>query len=182
MLTDFISSMMLDLKFTKSAHRELFEGLLCTFLDHLGSNLSLAVFSDPMIQGLPQPAGLLPPRDFATASEIHTQVDVSNMLKVAPYLIKILRKIKPSMGDPGDTSNNDYAEAVVNKMQNTLLRALFGDQDQVFKDSLRRPADVEIIEDTEDLVADTEKDVTSEWFVGEVWSNVGWDILTKHVS
>ena len=86
------------------------------------------------------------------------------------------------MDERGNIENNGYAGAVVDKMQNTLLRALFGDQDEAFRDSLRRPAKVERIDDTEDLMVGTEEDITSEWFIGEVWNSVGWDILTKHIN
>lgn len=173
---------MIDLDLAKAAHRELFDGLLCTFLDHLGSTLSLAVFSEPMNQELPRSIGPLPPRGLSTGVDDQTQVDISTTLKVSPYLINILRKTKPRMDERGNIDNNGYAGAVVDKMQNTLLRAVFGDQDQAFRDSLRRPAEVEGIDDTEDLMVGSEEDITKEWFIGEVWNNVGWDILTKHIN
>lgn len=181
-LVNLIAGMMTDLDLTEAAHQELFDGLLCTFFEYLGSNLSMAVFSEPMTQGLPQPVGLLQPRGLSAGLDDHTQVDLSTTLKVAPYLIAILRKMKPHMDGRGDVETNGCAGAVLKKMQNTLLRALFGDQDQAFGESLERPAEVESVYYTDDLMADEGQDATSEWFIGEVWNNVGWKVLTKHIN
>jgi hypothetical protein len=181
-ITNLISGMILDLDPAKAAQRELFDGLLCTFLDHLGSNLSLAVFSDSMNEGVPSPVGLLPPWGLPTRSDDQNPSNISTTLKVAPHLINILRKIKPRIGGRGSMDNNDYARAVVDKMQNTLLRALFGEGDQAFRDSLCRPVEVEETYETEDLEINMEEDNTAEWFIGEVWNYVGWDILTKHIT
>jgi hypothetical protein len=180
-LANLIAGMMIDLDLARIAHRELFDGLLCSFFDYLGSNLARAVFSEPVTQGLPHPVGLLQPQGLPAGKADQIQADVSTTLKIAPYLVQILRKTKRQMDERGGTESNSCAGAVMDKMQNSLLRALFGDQDQAFMNSLGRPADVESIDEVEGQMAEINKNITSEWFIGEVWDNVGWDVLTRHI-
>ena len=172
---------MIDLDLARVAHRELFDGLLCTFFDYLGSNLALAVFSESMPQELPHPVDLLQPRGLSAGKSDQIEAGVSTTLKIAPYLVHILRTTKPHMDKRGGAESNSCAGAVMDKMQNTLLQALFGDQDQAFVDSMRRPADAESVDEIEDQVAEVNKNITPEWFVGEVWNNVGWGVLTRHI-
>lgn len=173
---------MTDLDLTKVAQLDLFDGLLCTFLEHLGAKLSLAVFAGQMAQGFSQPCGLLQPPGLSAEMAGQAPADLSATLQVAPYLIAILRKTKPCLEKRGNLDSSGFAGAVVDKMQNTLLRGLFGDHEQAFTDSLSRPAKVEGTDNTEDVIADSVEEITSEWFIGEIWNNVGWDILTKHIN
>lgn len=74
-------------------------------------------------------------------------------------------------------SNNTFATKIRNKLQHTLLRGVFGDDDESFKEAIRRP-DMKIVDDDVD-VACNGRENAGEWFVGEVWALVGWDSLTR---
>jgi hypothetical protein len=128
----------------------------------------------------PQPSGLLQPLGLLHGHDNEAEVDVSAILKLNKHLIFILRKIKPRMDLRGNVDGDGCAGAIVAKMQNTLLRGLFGD-DEAFQDSLGRPSEMESTDDPEDATAHSIEDMTPEWFIGEVWNNVGWDILAKRI-
>lgn len=191
-LTDLISGTMMDLDLNTEAHRELFEALAYTYFEHLGSNLSMMVFSDPLSLGQTLSSTALQPQTDLAGNGNAARSDCEQMVQVSPYLISILRRIRPltdvlsehqSLSPPkgGGASDGGCAAMIREKIQNTLLRGLFGDQDDVFHDTLKRPSVTESIDGVEDMMANKKEDITAEWFLGKVWDNVGWEILTHHI-
>ena len=182
---------MIDLDLNKEAHQEIFEALTHTFLEYLGSNLSIAVFSEPVPLGQPLSNGVLQPQGLLARNGNEAQNDCSEVLKVSPYLLFILRRIRPLIdelrgpsglvpGREGATENGGCAAMINARIQSTLLRGLFGDQEQAFSEALRRSLESESRDDA-DSMADKDGDLTPEWFIGEIWNNVGWDILTQKI-
>jgi hypothetical protein len=184
--------MMTTLNLNKEWHRDLFEALAYVFFEHIGSSLSVVVFSEPPSLGRPSTIGLLQPRGSGATEEDETTSDLATTLKEAPHLVTILRTISlfanekdSERGNPLPSAHfnqkDGFAAAIITRMQNTMLRGMFGDQEDTFHDTLRRPSEAESTDYTKDLIAGADEEVTSEWFVGEVWKYIGWDILTKYI-
>ncbi|KAK2754563.1 hypothetical protein FQN54_006964 [Arachnomyces sp. PD_36] len=70
------------------------------------------------------------------------------------------------------------AQTVRTMLQNTLLKAVFGDQDPSFENSLPSPKIPELAPPPAGQRG-TEMEDTSEWFTREVWRLLGWDILSR---
>lgn len=71
------------------------------------------------------------------------------------------------------------SEHAKTRLQNTLLKGVFGVDSEEFKNGLKMPTRAEMDLDM-DLPTVAEEDV-AEWFKGEVWRLVGWEILGEHV-
>jgi hypothetical protein len=174
-------------------HNKVLEGLVCVFLDHLGSSLSLVVFADAdgAVSKAAQP-GILPPLGLLDTSDIDQVAAKRTTEQEAHYLVTILRHLVLCIDKQQSlmrsesapfltlkksftTSNNAFEARVRDKLQNTLLRGVFGDDDEMFKDALRRPR----VHDTDDDidVASHGRDDPGEWFIGEVWRLLGWNTL-----
>lgn len=184
---------MMAINLNKECHRELFEALTYVFFDHLGSRLSTAVFSEPTALGEQSAMGLLQPRRLLASEEGEAPNELVTALKEAPHLIVILRAINlfanqkdRELATPLASTKllrkSGYAAAIVTRMQNTMLQGIFGDQEEIFRDTLRRPFEVTGISELDDLMDAEELEVTSEWFIGEVWKYVGWDVLAEHIN
>jgi len=187
--------MVVTLEPTEGNHSQVLEGCLCAFLDHLGSSLSLAIFTDD--QSLERQsifAGVLPPQGLQDMSDVDSQIAMRAVQVEAPYLIYILDRVMSfidshdvlmnarstslfSLQKDKNVGNGAFAQKVKEKLQNTLLRGIFGDDDETFRNSLRRPAQSE-----DDLMEDIDigtREGTPEWFTSEVWRILGWNILTN---
>ncbi|ERF73343.1 hypothetical protein EPUS_08285 [Endocarpon pusillum Z07020] len=175
------------------SHNKILEGLICVFLDHLGSSLSLSIFAD-----VESPAsksahlGLLPPCGLLDTFGVDQETAICTVQHEARYLVTILRQVMLiidkqqslilsnsvsllSLRKSLTISNNTFATKIRNKLQHTLLRGVFGDNDESFKEAIRRP-DTKIVDDDVDVTCNGREEV-GEWFVGEVWALVGWDSL-----
>ena len=86
--------MLITLNPSKKSHSHILEGCLCAFLDHLGSSLSLAVFTDPQPpQEQETFAGLPPPQDLQDVSVLDSETAMRAVQLEAPYLIHILDNV-----------------------------------------------------------------------------------------
>jgi hypothetical protein len=117
----------------------------------------------------------------------------------APYLIHILDNVMTSINThqtligfrsasspsssskDGSNSNsscsNAFAKQVKEKLQNALLKGVFGGDNQTFRNCLQLPL---VPENGTDETPSSQVDpaeMTLEWFMGEVWRILGWDIL-----
>jgi hypothetical protein len=182
------------LDLSKLLHNRLLEGLACVFLDHLGSSLSLVVFADNDGTGKANSLGVLPPRGLIESSGFDRRIAVGSTQREASHLISILRQLMLCIEEQqilvgsGDAhlltikkslaaSKGGFAANVRKKLQNTLLRGVFGHDDEWFEDAFRRPAAEASTE--EDAVTSPDIEGNGEWFVGEVWCVLGWDILSE---
>lgn len=181
---------------SQPSHSKILEGITCIFLDHLGSSLSLVVFADLDVGPKPDKThkfGLLPPNGLLHTSDLDNDSAVKTARQEACYLVAILRQLmlcierqRISLGfesfsifgpmHTAGTADSDLITRVRKRLQDTLLRGIFGDDDELFKDALSRP-----VENTTNMEADignqTRED-PEEWFIGEVWSLLGWSTLT----
>ena len=167
---------------SKKSHSEILEGCLCAFLNHLGSSLSVVVFSSdaqPTEQQGIFP-GVLPPQGLQDMSELDPETAVRAVQLEAPYLISILEKVMSFVnGHQAITSSHSASLLSLSKekLQNTLLRGVFGDDDEKFRNALQRQVAQSENGVEADLRIRPDQAETPEWFTGEVWRILGWDIL-----
>jgi hypothetical protein len=191
-ITKTLIKMILLLNLSRDAHCEVLEGILCALLDHIGSVLSLLVFSDSSgkAEGV---AGILPPTGLVDAAHEDLELAVESAKLEGPYLICILRKAMEflqsntkSMSERGlllfsprkATGDRNLRLSIEETLQNTLLRGVFGDDDDTFQSSLRR-SERNVEPDLNKLMQEITPDATSsEWFIGQLWEHLGWSILS----
>lgn len=114
------------LDLSQPSHNRVLEGLICVFLDHLGSSLSLVVFADVDAPASQTPhLGFLPPRGLLDTSGL----DRKAAIRTIEY--EAFRKTLA-------TSDCSLSARVQERLQNTLLRGVFGDDDESFKDAFQR--------------------------------------------
>ncbi|EXJ55762.1 hypothetical protein A1O7_08692 [Cladophialophora yegresii CBS 114405] len=190
--------MMTALDTTKSVHCQLLEGCLCAILDHCGSTLSLLVFADSDKPDTKR-KGILQVTGFSEKPERNAQSAIGAAAVEGPYVIFVLRKgtefllantksmpeksllhftSVPFRGD--DTGGDgDLRRRIEETLQNTLLRGVFGDDDETFSNSLQRDEEEEQEADLMKMTETTKQKADSaEWFIGELWEHLGWNILS----
>jgi hypothetical protein len=179
---------------SKLPHDKVLDSLICIFLDHLGSSLSLVVFADgDATSSTATQLGFLPPRGLIDTSHVDQQTAKRTAQYEARYLVTILRHLmqcidkRQSLGrsvsdtcvtvdKPLTNSDSAFAAGVRIKLQKTLLRGVFGGDDESFRGALQRP-NTKVIED-DVHVASSGQEEPGEWFIGEVWRLLGWSVLT----
>jgi hypothetical protein len=189
-LSRLLAMMMLNGTNSLSLHVDLLEGYLYVLLNRVGTVLSTIEFqelvSDPDLRAnqekLPLPYGLL--RTVTGDRSVHG-VEVE-----AKYLVWLLEKAMavvysvsmksafefPSNSAPSEAGSGSLLRFARKKLQSTLLKAVFKENEPLFIDALQRP---QLSVDTLLHLTDTnaERGSASEWFPREVWRLLGWDIL-----
>jgi len=173
-LVDLLSTMMLSLDQSRQEDQEVMEGFFFVTLDRVGKMLALFVFNN-----LHLPTNVCPelrPPD-GLAAMIQEGVSPQDIQLEAKYLITFLDNILgPESPLTSDRSSmeSQFVRKMKNRLQKTLLQAVFGSDDEIFQEGLVRPAtpppqnrDTRHVEQPE----------FPEWFTQELWRLVGWDLL-----
>jgi hypothetical protein len=181
-LTHLTVTMLTSVDPSREPQSLILEGCLCAFLNHLGSSLSLAVFADD--QSTEQReifTGVLPPQGLQAMLDIDTRTAIQAITLEAPYLVYILEKAMAFVDGHQEIMSSRSASLLSlskEKLQNTLLRGVFGNDDETFRKALQRPAPPESGVDP-GLPTPSGQAETPEWFAGEVWRILGWNILSS---
>ncbi|KAL1886471.1 hypothetical protein Plec18167_000402 [Paecilomyces lecythidis] len=200
LISTLLCNMMSDLNPSRKEHKFLLEGYLFVLLNRIGKVLCVFVFGDLQLMPdlkadstkLPLPAGLT-----STGLE---DTNLNAMKEESRYLIQILERAMPLLvplyGYSGSTPNvirNNEKDIASNgqshdiplplrekkKLQNTLLSAVFGN-DPLFKECLKGPNFPGKPELNKLRARESTLDkAVPDWFVQEIWTLLGWDILTK---
>lgn len=197
-----LANMALALDLSQSHHAELMEGFLYHVLEHTGEILSLFVFKDLKTDPLltPEPNSILPIASPAVR-RIGSPTHLTNKLKSAELEAKptlwLLRHMlahiekRAQRGFFSNTTSPGHSESNLprlvdrgkGRLQNTLLRGVFGAETPEFGDALRTP--VSPNQETTGAPVDVSPPDTSdqyrEWFTRELWAVVGWDILMQNI-
>ena len=185
----FITS--LDLK--KSQHSQLLSGLLSVLLDQVGSTLALVIFSDSS-DSAEEEAGLAPPHGLKQHADLDADTAISTAALESPFVISILKTVLRFLrenqhgmsircrellgGSLTEIDNNTLLYNIEKRLQDTLLRGVFGEDDGAFRNAFIRPPFPDG-NDAEDALKDARDEPNkSEWFLGQVWELLGWDILS----
>lgn len=200
-ITRTLLKMFTAIDVTKNAHCRLLEGYLCALLDHVGSSLSLLVFADSTGSRKRQQRGILPPSGLLDSAHLQIESAKSAATLEGPYVCFILRKglefllenadrmSEESLAkftlyvsdENGAATENNLRHRIEKTLQSTLLRGAFGDDDDMFSNSLRRDDDDEEEVSLEPMMKarnSKEEEPSAEWFIGELWETLGWDILS----
>ncbi|KAK4870625.1 hypothetical protein LT330_004973 [Penicillium expansum] len=173
-LADLLCTMALSLNLTRIEDQEVMEGYLYLVLDRMGKMLALHVFHD-----LRLPMGICPGMTFPDGLEAMTDEGLmpNEAQLEAKYLIRLLDKMLNAESRQSPLEGSATRHFVANardRLQKTLLRAVFGPDDHLFREGLRRPRTPppQIIDGQH---MDQEK--FSDWITQELWRIVGWDVL-----
>ena len=161
------------------AGKELFDGFLFFLITRVGDSLKGFVFGD---------------ENPDVTHGIYYDEDKVIHEAQAPYLIYLLkcatnltakqaRSDFPPLQRHGQhlEQKNILTKAWI-KLQNTLLKAIFGEQAEEFAESLKKPLEAKDYDiDSSGKNGEAERNI-SEWFKNEVWETVGWDVLRKLIT
>lgn len=145
------------------SHNSLKEAVASVFLEYVGKTLAILTFSD-----LDCPAD-----DKFQAAKVAA-------LREAPYLIYTLNKLVTlpcAQGRPESTITAYFQK----RLQNTVLRGVFGEKDAEFVDALKRPSTPKVSLTSLESMTAFRLD-SPEWFAERVWSLVGWNLLKDSIA
>ncbi|CAG8032296.1 unnamed protein product [Penicillium salamii] len=170
-LADALYNMTLALDLTHTEDQDIMEGLLFLVLRRMGRMLALHVFHDirlPMsvCPGMTYPEGL---EAMADEGLMPTQAQVETR-----YLIRVLSRMLDIECDssPKALASRQFIENVKDRLQKTLLQAVFGPDDHMFREILLRPQTPPPVNSSP-----VEQEKFGDWLTQELWRLVGWDVL-----
>ncbi|KAJ5213498.1 hypothetical protein N7449_000667 [Penicillium cf. viridicatum] len=181
-LADLLCTMALSLNLTCAEDQEVMEGFLFLVLDRMGKMIALHVFHD-----LRLPMGICPAMTFPDGLEAMTDEGLmpNEAQLEAKYLVRLLGRMLNA--ESCEMLNAESCESALeasaarqfvanakDRLQKTLLRAVFGPDDRLFREGLRRPhtPPPQVLDGQQ---VDQEK--FSDWLTQELWRLVGWDVL-----
>lgn len=174
-LTDLLFTMVQSLDLARPEDKEVIEGFLFVVFNRVGKLLAYFTFVDwgPFSADCPISSS---PEGFAVV--MSEKLTVANAQLEARCLLNFLDKVLGH--DSGmSTLHSEFLLPIKDRLQKSLLEAVFGKNDPSFKEGLSRPAtpppqhcDPHQLEDLEG----------SEWFVQGLWRLVGWDMLSTLVN
>ncbi|PGH04599.1 hypothetical protein GX51_03432 [Blastomyces parvus] len=202
LFSHFLASMILSLNPVKPQENSLLEGFLFSLLEHVGRTLCLFVFkelhsnSDLRLN----PAKLPMPGNFDKEYPGKGEMAIAQRAAEceARHLIWILERaiaFTDQFERPNDAMNGDLVLTEIGlpkgppsqgllqrartKLQNTLLKGIFGENEPEFRDSLKMPEkpSYSLPEVSFGRSFDSAEIDPAGWFTQEVWQLVGWDVL-----
>ncbi|DAA73300.1 TPA_exp: Uncharacterized protein A8136_5225 [Trichophyton benhamiae CBS 112371] len=179
----------------KPEHKDLLEGFAFVILEHVGMVLGFFTFKDlspltePMTPKLKLtvPAYLttayndirVPTPDIAELAAVWNSKHLIRLLKLAILYMDQHQKTTKVAAEPIDCGReNSLASDAKAKLQNTLLKGVFGADDISLGASLNFPPE------TSSGIICPEPSINpqespGEWFTQEVWTLLGWDSLLR---
>ncbi|BDD55910.1 hypothetical protein MPDQ_003288 [Monascus purpureus] len=189
-ITRLLSTMALSLDPSSAEHRDLLEGFLFILLSRVGKLLCLFVFRDLRLHPdlkvntakLPLPEGLIE-ADMSEVSLHSAQLEAKHLVWLLERVLAFLDTVPslPSSPSQKQALNGEFILGIKEKLQSTLLQAVFGANDPLFQQSLKYPARPESSElDRLRKCVQVPEQSVPDWFTQEVWRLLGWDILVKN--
>ena len=197
-----LATMILSLDPVRADQQDLLEGYMYVLLRYIGRTLGLFVFKDltsnPQVRAdklkllLPDSLHKTPidSADFAVR-ELVAVWESKHLLWVLDRAMAFVERHNLSFGASieSDSANSTAAlrqfsqsgllKEVRDKLQNTLLIGVFGDDDPSFQDALKMPIELP----SKTIPTEISPDVDpGEWFTQEIWRLVGWDMLFRGAS
>ncbi|KAF2203244.1 hypothetical protein GQ43DRAFT_275964 [Delitschia confertaspora ATCC 74209] len=201
-LVQLVNALLSYLDRNDPLHREIFEGFFYVLLERIGKRLFFCTFGcerSPAIEG--DILNTIIQEDSAIRSKNEAESQVAR--QEVPLLISILERAialaphhlntrlatgyskatKPANFSRAATTTSKLLKGTPlcarakDRLQRTLINCMFGengDHDE-FLECLRMPARMGGLPS----VAKVEEENAAEWFQGEVWRLVGWDLLGK---
>ncbi|KAF3028003.1 hypothetical protein E8E15_004506 [Penicillium rubens] len=173
-LADLLCTMALSLNLTRTEDQEVMEGFLFLVLNRMGKMLALHVFHD-----LRLPMGICPGMSFPDGLEAMTDEGImpNEAQLEAKYLVRLLDRMLNAgshQSPPEESATRQFVANAQDRLQKTLLRAVFGPGDRLFREGLRRPhTPPPQVLDSQQI----DQGKFSDWLTQELWRLVGWDVL-----
>lgn len=195
-----LAKLILAIDVRKRAHYSLLEGVLCVLLNHIGNVLSMLVFkelrSNPSLRTCPSKLPVPSSNSDETMNRTGVSVAETAAMLQTSYLVWILERAmltvdhpccahESGTGNSNDISTHSFTDVLGDakrRLQNTLLKGVFGLNDPEFQESLNPPKEVSGSSFTERTagnveLSNNENQDPGGWFVGEIWRLLGWDSL-----
>ena len=196
-LAKMLYSVFASLQLTQPRDAILLESLLCALLNHVGRALAKIVFADRcQTAGVPNDKKLLEKAvsdapqplkdDFKRCDQSWISIETAVARSQAKYLVVALKLAMAKVEALNVTPDGRLVPFMADKIQNTLLRGLFGD-DEAFGNCLKQIAlGGKEVEEALGMVCSPfmagDGEECDAWFIGKVWEIVGWDILSHKVN
>ncbi|CAI7651597.1 unnamed protein product [Penicillium pancosmium] len=177
-LTKLLCKMATSLDLAKQDDQKIMEGFLFIVLGRVGKMLALFVFKDIKLPHEVCPEMKLP-EGLASMHQEGLSPDIGKC--EASYLVKLLKGLfitEVSSTPNYSATKAQFVRGMRDQLQKTLLQAVFGMDEPLFQDGLKRPA----TPPPQDCDGNGGENLSfSEWFTQELWSLVGWDMLNSIV-
>ncbi|KAJ5719393.1 hypothetical protein N7493_007848 [Penicillium malachiteum] len=172
-LVDLLVTMFRSLDTKRNEDQEIIEGMLFTTIDRVGKILALLTFNNhkPPSDICPD---LSPPQGLVAMKE--EGLTVQSVQLEAKHLIAFLDRVLDSTALGASQVQLEFFQTMKQRFQKTLLQAVFGTGDPLFKDVLVRPATPPSLSSGGRV---SSRQDFSEWFTEELWRLVGWDLLNS---
>jgi hypothetical protein len=173
-LADLLCTMALSLNLSRTEDQEVMEGFLFLVLNRMGKMLALHVFQD-----LRLPMGICPGMTFPDGLEAMTDEGImpNEAQLEAKYLVRLLDRMlnaEPLQSPLEESATRQFVTNSRDRLQKSLLRAVFGPDDHLFRESLRCPhTPPPQVLDSQQI----DQGKFSDWLTQELWRLVGWDVL-----
>lgn len=204
-LASLLSGIIKQLDPKQDPHKDIFEGFLFCVLSKLGDRIYTINFQRPRaadIMSELEAASSLDEEDIEPTPSPPFPAAVRQAQLEAPYLLHLLKQslaltptflsptastsksTKPKANPkPGSISKATLGLAAKERLQATLVSAIFGlesvDEDSdLFVESLRMP----MAGGGNVTVPRVKEAEVGEWFQGEVWRLLGWEVLGKEMN
>ena len=195
-LCELTITMMRCLDVTIPSHREVLEGFLFLLLKRVGQALKVFVFEDGILQDLEfDGIGSTAPNGTATNHQVieaqapcliylleqvqSFTLTLDFQTQPIPGSIELHQKSTTPSTTPSSTTLSNHAH---NRLQHTLLTAVFGDQTRSDFQAAFTPPDAPI---GDNMAAKFSEGIRTEgvrdWFKQEVWRIIGWDALKRAI-
>ncbi|KAJ5527287.1 hypothetical protein N7513_011446 [Penicillium frequentans] len=173
LLLDLLCKMAMSLDLTRSEDQELMEGFLFIVIGRVGKMLALFVFDN---HPLPSDScsDLKAPQGIRAMKEEGLTQGMAQL--EAEQLVRFLDQVLGSQVSDTGILHSQFIQNMKGRLQKTLMQAVFGDDDPLFRAGLVRPV-------TPPALSDNGRSSTRqkfpEWFTEELWRLVGWDLLNS---
>lgn len=179
-ITRLLGTMTMSLDLIYAEHQELMQGALYFLMNRVGRLLCLFVFQDLQVRPdlridsskLPLPQGL---KDISVNEKSLCAAKLE-----AKYLIWVLERILAYLNTtPPSPKTQAFTAKIKERLQSTLLQAVFGTDDGCYPKSLKMPT-----VDKAELArlracAKMPEQAVPDWFIQEIWRLLGWEMLIK---
>ncbi|EFW19484.1 hypothetical protein D8B26_007710 [Coccidioides posadasii str. Silveira] len=190
-----LATMILSINTSRYRQIDLLEGFLFILLEHIGQMLGLVVFkelrSNSDLRTCPSKLPLPCPLAKEPTSRIEPTILEHAAVLQSYHLIWIFEQALSTLDRCGDhlksgvrgcnitSTTSPFLAHTKKKLQNTLLRGVFGEDDAKFQDSLKLPRPVVQSRGMNGSADNIESsgENNGDWFIQELWRLLGWNTL-----
>lgn len=152
-------------------HRKLFEGYLFVLLATTGRQIYPAVFGHARGSSLEA--------EMRASKQVTEDILQDLMVASRSRLLHLVRLLKHVINKASIfLVDAQAASSIKDRLQYTLVEAIFGEHGRSFLDAqkLQLPS---VSVQLEENVLSTQSITAAKWFVQEVWSIIGWDVIAQ---